>query len=441
MRVFLALALLASSPACASLGAKASNPELPRSLRAVRSSARPRLDEPVASLESGALEDYVRFALEHDPGLRAQFERWRAAEEKVEVSGRLADPRLTFVEFLEEIQTRTGPQERRFGLEQAIPLGGKREGRRTVARHGAERQRHELERARDVLVRDVALAYHDFAFLAVDTGISVETLALLRDLEPIVQGRVQSGGRQEDLVRLQIEIGKLENEVASRRELVRVHEARLAALLGWDGGALPAPELTEPAPSELSASAVLFELEAANPELGALRAEIERSLADRDLVGAANVPDLVVGLEYIQTGSRGGVDGSGDDPIGLKLGVNLPVWRGAQRAEERSADHALRAAHARFDDRMEALRAEVALRAFELSDAERRVLLYRDSLLPRAELALEQTIGSYRAGDALFLDLIASERTRLELSVSYWRACRDAHQARARLLSLIGGGA
>ena len=90
--------------------------------------------------------------------------------------------------------------------------------------------------------------------------------------------------------------------------------------------------------------------------------------------------------------------------------------------------------------RDELQQAEVALRAFELADAERRIVLYRDSLLPRAELALEQTIGSYRAGDAPFLDLIASERTRLELSVSYWRACRDAHQARARILALIGGG-
>ena len=76
--------------------------------------------------------------------------------------------------------------------------------------------------------------------------------------------------------------------------------------------------------------------------------------------------------------------------------------------------------------------------AARVDDAGRRIALYRDTLIPRADEALHLSLSSYRSGDASLLDLIDSERALLDFELSYWRACRDFLQGEAHLRSLTG---
>src|SRR5690606_9442566 len=86
-------------------------------------------DERAASTDeevrfSGDPEAYVAYALEHDQGLHAKWERWRAATHRIARERRLPMPMLTYSVFVSPVETRVGPQRHRLGLSQRFPWPG-----------------------------------------------------------------------------------------------------------------------------------------------------------------------------------------------------------------------------------------------------------------------------------------------------------------------------
>ncbi|MGK0480993.1 MAG: cobalt-zinc-cadmium efflux system outer membrane protein, partial [Planctomycetota bacterium] len=108
-------------------------------------------------------------------------------------------------------------------------------------------------------------------------------------------------------------------------------------------------------------------------------------------------------------------------------------------AAERDARHSVRAARSRLEDARSTLNVDIQEEVYSVDDSQRRLELYRESLIPRARELLQLTTASYRVGSASVLDLLDSERALLEFELSYWRACREYLQGEARLTELLGG--
>jgi outer membrane protein TolC len=85
------------------------------------------------------------------------------------------------------------------------------------------------------------------------------------------------------------------------------------------------------------------------------------------------------------------------------------------------------------------LHAQLELRAYQLDDAARQISLYQDSLIPRAQQAMELTQVEYESDNATLLDVIDSERELLSFEKSYWRAVSDYGKRLAELEALCGG--
>ncbi|MCA8976223.1 MAG: TolC family protein [Planctomycetes bacterium] len=388
------------------------------------------------------IDRYVGYGLRENAGLRAAYERWRAALERVPQVTSLPDPQLGFTQFVEDLQTRTGPQQRRYSLTQTLPWFGKLELRGAVADGAAEEQWFEVAALRLRVARDVTVAFYDYAYLARSLQTTRAVFDLLRGIEPVVQRRIAGGtGGQQDLLRLQVEIGRIENELASLDKVRPATSARLQAAMNWRGeGELPLPELTEPRLAELEVEVLLARALEHNPELRRLCQGIRRSQQALELARLEPWPDLALGVDYLETGAAAtAVAGSGDDPWGVRVSMTLPVGRGRYAAAEREAERNLAAASHALDDRRANLRADLQHAVFQLDDNGRQVVLYRETLLPRSRESLEVTRAAYSAGTSTLLDLIDSERALLGFEIAYWRACRDYHQSRARLETLIGG--
>jgi len=397
-----------------------------------------------ATLDSTELVECLDYALANSAELRAAYERWRAVTERVAQVSALPDPRLTYGEFLEEVQTRTGPQERRFGASQAFPWPGSLDAQADVAEHRAEAAWHQVEAVRLRVAEEVEVAYHDYAYFGRELEINAELLDLLRGLEPVVQGRVRTGGGQADLVKLQVEVGRLEDGLASleaRRPSISARLAR-AMHLRSAARALPLPTAVEPDVESVDRDRSYRAALERNPRLRELLQSLAAEQQAEKVAEYQRRPSFDVGVDYIQTGDAldPTTPGSGDDPVLLRFGVSLPVWSSSYAAAERESRHLARALREELDAEELRLRVGVEEHAFHVTDAARRIGLYRDSLLPRAEEALELTLTSYRTGEASVLDVIDSERALLEFEKSYWRACRDYGQGRARLRALTSEG-
>jgi outer membrane protein TolC len=415
------------------------------------SAGQPRADErspqnlDARVLESAELEHYLAFGLANSADLRAAEEHWRAALERVEQASALPDPRFSYGEFLEEVQTRTGPQERRFGVSQAFPWPGRLDAQADLAEHQAEASWQRVLARRLEVGAAIEVAFHEYAYLGRERSITVQRIELLHGLEPVVQSRVRAGAGQEDLLRLQVEIGRLEDDLAGIERRRPVLSARLAHAMNLTevpgGGMLPVPELTEPSTRSVEVEALHGRARERNPHLGELSRELDVRRQAEELAEYARTPSFNVGLDYIQTGDAvaPATSGSGDDPILVRVSVSLPIWPSSYAAGEREARHLFRASRERRDAAESALRANVEEEAYRVDEAARRIGLYRDSLIPRASESLALTMASYRTGTATVLDLIDSERALLEFELSFWRSCREYRQGDARLRALLGG--
>lgn len=411
-----------------------------RELRASRESAPAELPE--EELENGDLDTLLRYARRHNPALSSAFQRWKSALERVPEVTALPEPRLTLAAYLSSVETRVGPMHGRVGLAQPFPWFGKLDLAGDVAFETSEAEREGLEAARldvDQAVRD---AWFEWAWLEQAVRITQGHQELLTHWESVARARMETGlGRHADVIRAQVELGKLEDRLRTLADLRRPITARLNAALGRPAGApLPVPTYPLPQPAELDQEGLAALLHATNPELRALDHRIQAAESDVDLARKSYWPDFQVGLDYTLVGEADapGVPGSGDDALALSLGLELPVWRAKYAARVRGAEARLRAARLQQEDTHNRLSAELEMALYQFRDADRRVDLFADSLIPKGEESVEALDTAYQAGDEGFLDLIDAERVLLEFQLQAARAEADRAQALARTEQITG---
>ena len=79
----------------------------------------------------------LRAALEYgednNPQLRAALKQWQAAEQNIAVQKALPDPMLTYGYYFDSVETRVGPQEQSFGVQQKFPAFGKLSAMKAIA--------------------------------------------------------------------------------------------------------------------------------------------------------------------------------------------------------------------------------------------------------------------------------------------------------------------
>ena len=176
--------------------------------------------------------DYVQFALENSFELKAAFASWSAQQEAIEISSTLPSPRLVFAEFLEEVQTRTGPQERKIGISQVFPWPGQLDAKEEVAEHRAKAAWERLGSEQLRIRSEVEIAFDNYAFLQREERVIGQLVEILHGFDPVVQARIRGGGSQQDLLRLQVEIGRAEDRLAGVRARRSASFARLADRIG-----------------------------------------------------------------------------------------------------------------------------------------------------------------------------------------------------------------
>ncbi len=395
--------------------------------------------------ESGPLcdlEEIVAQGLRADAGLAAAYARYRSAAERPLQERALPDPRLTWVEFVEELQTRSGPNRRRFQFEQRFPFPGVRSARSDASFRAAEVL---LERAHAMAagVRlEIEQAWYELRYALAREASTQSTLVLLESLIPIVQRRVEAGGSREDMLRLEIELLLIRNERASAQQRLVPLRSELAAAASVDQSAILDPGIDSEEPLEELDRELLHGLALSNnPALLVASAQQSSARSAHALSKTAGRPELGLGILYLDVGDAllGGAADSGQDPWAVSLSMSLPVWRSSYSAAQREAQQAVIATERLVEEELKRIEARFERIWFEIEDAQRLVALHRDQLLPRARETYDWTLSAYSASQSSLTDLILAERQILDLELGMRRAVRDSDRARAQLNALIGG--
>lgn len=401
---------------------------------ASRPAAMPKLDD------KSTLGDYLLYAAMNNPGLEAQFHRWKAALETIPQATSLADPQFTYRYYIVAQAQRDGDMRNTFEIAQALPFFGKLQLKGDMAAQDAQAAYCKFEAQRLALYYQLKQAYYEYCYLARATAITEENLRQLQDIEQIAQARYKtSSGSQPDVIRAQVEVGKMENELASLHDLQAPTVAKLNAVLSRPSSApLPAPPQIEVREFKADDEQLLAWMSQANPELKSMDADILRQKAAIELAKKDYFPDLMVGFEYDQMFQAAGVEEGPTNPIALTFSINMPIWWEKYAAEVREARERHWAALKDKADKGNSLGADLKMAAYNFRNAERKIRLYRDTLLPKARQAMKSTQAAYQSGTAGFSDLIDSQRILLEFDLSYERALADRQQGLALLEMLVG---
>ena len=194
--------------------------------------------------KQSTLGDLLAAAALDNPGLKAAFHQWQVALAKVPQVRALPNPQLTFAYFVQEIETRVGPQRQKIGLMQMFPWFGKLKLRGSAAAEAANAAKQQYETVKLTLFYRVKEIYYDYYYAKQTISVLEENVQLLEYLEEVIRAKYTTAGTPfSNLVRVQVERDKLKERLNSAKEQLRPLEARLNAALNRPPGApLPHPK-------------------------------------------------------------------------------------------------------------------------------------------------------------------------------------------------------
>ncbi len=385
------------------------------------------------------IDSYLRELAERNNAYQAATFRWLAAQKEAEAAGTLPDPTLNLGLRATDI-AQAGPQLQQLNFMQELPLAGKLGLERQQAIAMAAMARRE----RDVVAIEIVSRFKDiwadYYFAGQAAATTQEHLELLRDLEQVVTSSYQNGmAHYADLIGIQIERDTLENQLRTQQAALEPQAAALAVLLGRaPGEPFPLPQTLPlaPPPAALDDAALFRRLIDQNPTLAAFN---EQKIADRfalQRIAKRAIPNLQVGLEWmnpLRTSSLGG-----SDDLMLMVGATLPIHRKRYQAETVAASARLEAGGQASEHQLAELRVAYRQACFERDDAERKLVLYRDQVLPKAEESFKVIASAFKNGERSYLDLIEAERALLAFRLSSHEAMANGYKAQTKLEAILG---
>jgi len=393
--------------------------------------------------DKSALGDYLVYAALNNATLEASFNRWKAALESIPQVEALPDPRFTYRYFIEEVETRVGAQRQSFDLSQTFPWFGKLKLRGDAAMAASEVVRQRFKSDKLAVFYKVKDAWYEYYYLKQAIEITKENIELIKHIEGIARVRYKAAvGGHPDVIRAQVELGKLIDRLATLTDLRTPIVAKLnAALNRRSESPLPWPAEAPDVAAVVSDEQLLALQAKHNPEVKALDFEIVRQKHRIELAKKEYFPDVTLGVTYVDTAGATGAmspSDSGKDPVVAMVSVNLPIWRDKLDAGVRQARYRRSAAISEKQQKVNSLGAALKLATYGFRDAARKVGLYRDTLVPQAIQSLKATEASFRAGKASFTDMVDAERILLEFKLAQERALSNKAQRFAELEMLVG---
>ncbi len=395
------------------------------------------------SLDSNfTLDEYLRIASSNNPGLKSAFYRWKADLRKTGYAGALPDPMFSYGYFGQPVETRVGPQNQRFGIKQMFPWFGTLGAKKAMALAGANASYKQYQSEKLRLYYNVKSAYYDLYYLGREIQLTNDNMDLMQFWESVARAKYTVGqASHPDVIKAQVELGRLDDRLKSLEDMVNPARARLLAALNLeDTIMLPIPDSIEIEELSLGRDSITTMALENNPDLDAIRNMIEKDKAGVRLAGKSSYPSFTLGFDYIQTGQalNPGMEDSGKDPWMVSVGINLPLWFGKNKAIKEEARARFNASQQKLDEAENELSAMMDRVLFDFNDALRKIRLYRDGLIPKAEQSLNATFASYQAGESDFLNVLDAQRQLLEFQLQYDRARTNFAKKRAEIEYLTG---
>lgn len=397
------------------------------------------------SVEGHALlNKLIQEALENNPKLEAAVNRSLSAEKVIPQAGAMPDPQISLSLMNLPVNSFSFTQEPMTGkvisVMQMFPFPGKLDLKTDMAEFEAEAIHYQQEEVRNTVVQMVKTAY--YSLYAIDRAFETvqKNQALMEQFVHMAETKYATGsGLQQDVLRSQVELSKMEDDLIMWEQKRLAVAAKLNALLNRS-----ADFPIERIPQELSISrntvmnVSIEKVEENRPLLKAWQEKIHKvesavELAQRDIW-----PNFTVGAGYNQRDDlKSGMKMR--DFVSVMFSLNIPLYhKRKQDMKVVEKELSLAAVKADYANIKAGVQAEIQSLKAELDRFEKRINLYKGGILIQAQQSLDSAHEGYRVGKVDFLTLISNWMMLQNYELQYYFALADYHKSQASYELTIG---
>jgi len=383
-------------------------------------------------------------AAAENPAIAEEHALAEAASARAHYAGSFDDPRFRY----EASNIPTGDLDfsstplsgHQLGLSQRIPFPGVLTNRRNAAEENARAAKHAHDDRVGRIASAVESAWAELGFAQRALDITERNIELLRQLVQVAEVKYRVGtGRQQDVLRAQVELTALLDEQLGRISAIERASAELNGLLDLEPGSrFPITERLTDASPVPDLDALHASLEERNPQLLSLQAKVseaERIVRTTELEG---YPDFDFGLGYRIRENVQGDAVDGDDFLSASVTLRLPIDRSKWSAKKAEKQALLRRSKAAYRRSRSSLFSSLRSAHAELTRADSEGALLETGLVPQARQSLESSRSAYTVGRIEFLSVLDSQVRLLNAELRLVRAQADRRQAYAALEAAAG---
>ena len=365
--------------------------------------------------------------------------RYESSKARIPQASSLEDPQFEYkydkinASMDAVMEGKTAPM-RMFGVSQGIPFPTKLILRAQIAVKESQMAYEEYKEKEREIISQIKSLYAQLAFIYKSIDITEENKAFLEQLAKTAANQYSVGkSKQEDALKAQLEIAKMENELIMLEQKRQVTQAKINVLLNQDANIeLGAPDLIENKDYKLDLTNLNSLAKENRPELKAFKFALERARKTYSLAKQGYLPDFMVKYERMER------DGELKSWAGM-VGISLPIWFWQkQNFNVKEMRKGLKAMGAEFKDRENMVLLEVK-EAFSNVEALKKLsVLFRTTYVPQAEQLLKSSSASYEANQVDLLNFLDSERMVLEFKLDYFKTMIDLEVSIAELERAVG---
>jgi len=381
--------------------------------------------------------DLLSGLFQNNPEIQAARSRFESATKRPSQLGALPEPMASYTNFGVgrpfSSFNRSEFAYQGFGVSQEFPFPGKLALASEEAKREAESiQQNYLSVVVDVTAR-LKVAYYEWLTVQKAIELTRSHSDLLSRFEEIARNRYTVGkGLQQDVLKAQLEVSTLEQQIAMLDEKRQRAEAEIASLLAAPSIAIRPPRGIEPSSLSLSLDDLL-KLAADSP-----RVRAEQKMVDARAVGINRSlkdfrPDFRVNLQWQRTGTNF------PDYYMAMVEVKIPIYYARKQRYALEESHSrLREAEQNYRTAQQQAIYQVKDQYLSIQSSERIMKLYKSTLLPQAQLTVDSSSSAYEVGNSDFLTLITNLTNLIGLERQYYDELARHEEAIARLEPIVG---
>jgi outer membrane protein TolC len=397
-------------------------------------------DKPGAIADTGmSVDQFVTEVIENNRGLHARRSLEKSVAAQIPQAGAWDDPQAG-VEFYATPITSSNPitngMETDYFLQQMIPFPGKKGSMEEAAKANAKMAAQSTLTVERSLIADTKRAFAMLYSAQRRVEVNEENQRLLDQIISSARSKYSVGvGNQGDVLNVQVELARLQNERAALDQEVSSSVAMLNALRNRPTntaiGRVAEIRMDSLATSVDSLTHLSL---GTRPELQGMQYEIQMNRSELSASKKEWFPDLMLKGTYKQMRDQ-------TDQWAAMIGINLPIapWGiGKYSGKNEENEAKLQSSEESLADMQNMVQSEVRDAYAKTQSRWQQIERYRSHILPQAEQSLDASLASYRTDRVDFLSLLDSYRTLEMFRMEYYMTVGEYFTNLASLERAVG---